>query len=1296
MNDLNRHIKTSKVKVFNRMLCVFAFLSCFYLKAQEKDIFDYWLDEYNTGYTFLEKEEYTEAILHFNNALNVIDQIDFSTNSETEYYPINNQNNLGICHYKLGEFENATSHFLGTLKQLDALQSSDDAYYNQVLENLLNSYANYDSEKALALRLKIINRLKAAKTDKDLNYAQQLFALAFQYKHLDNESGFYEQLHKTEALLSKLGEIDGDYYAYSTYYLGMYYYQLKNYEKAAILLDKALKLKSYLEHDKDIPIILLYSSYGLSLYNINDFKKAIPLLEKSLQIEEFQTKEFLEFNIVIANLLSICYGRVGKHDLALTTIEKMLETSVKHTSKNGPLYDKALLYAATHHINNSDHKTALKYLNEAERNCKTRNETETSLYASILSKLGISNTYKSNFKIAEAQLKTALKIEEKLNNGQSAEYASNLNSIAHLYMEKGDFTTSEKYYNEALVKLKQFYNEDDITYQDYLISYTNLLLVNESYEAAELILKNALRIYSKHVKKSDLKYVNLLLNIARVYNLKKDYKRALKYYYDAIAILETDKNADNYTYSTAISNLSGVYKDLGDYDNAIKLLLKSFNYTKNTLGINNATYGSIAQNLGQTYAIMSDYDNAKTYYNIALKNLENTVSSDHYYYGILASNMSHLFMKTGQLEKAEELMHLSLENIKRNYGENSTMYTSVQVMEPLLLMRRKKYQEAINVFTSMKPKIQAMYGNNSQFYISVVINEGICNELLGNYDEALMLYKTYYNGFFKELDHVFTYRSEEEKRKFLVEFQGLTAWYNSLALNPNFNTDDILTSSLNKHLVTKGLLINSSKEMIKELKTLKKENINNDIKAFKQSKANLTKNTNKPVRYIDSLKAISNQLELKLIEHYDKYFKINPNFNKDWTKIKSQLKTNEIAIEFSIYKPRKDEDSIRENVYIAYLIHKDWEEPKVVKLFKENNLTALLKNKNPNTLYKTRGSKGQNTKTTTGLYDVIWSPLEVYLKNIETIYFSPSGLLNQIPFAALDTKDKPILASQYNLVQLSSTYALTEEQIQPKTNNTLFIGGINYDYNPTTSEETPVLKVSELSVLRSTNGTRSLGTKWNYLPGTLKEINTIETLFRNKNKSCSSVIAENASETTFKNLSGHSPNVIHIATHGYFFENPKHNTDNDIYIAQDNIYKAAEDPLMRSGLLFSGANYAWQNGGNPHLEDDGVLTALEISNLDLSNTDLVVLSACETGLGDIDGSEGVYGLQRAFKMAGVDLIMMSLWEVPDEETAEFMTIFYNNWLEGQDVRVAFRNTQLEMSATYKDNPEKWAAFVLFE
>ena len=215
-------------------------------------------------------------------------------------------------------------------------------------------------------------------------------------------------------------------------------------------------------------------------------------------------------------------------------------------------------------------------------------------------------------------------------------------------------------------------------------------------------------------------------------------------------------------------------------------------------------------------------------------------------------------------------------------------------------------------------------------------------------------------------------------------------------------------------------------------------------------------------------------------------------------------------------------------------------------------------------------------------------------------------------------------------------------------------------------------------------------TSWEYLEGSATEVDQIHNLFTSNAKSSSKIEGDDATETEFKSLNGQSPNVLHIATHGFFFDNTKDNGANTLEFIK------AKNPLLRSGLLFAHANYAWEYGSNPYERNDGILTALEISNLDLSNTNLVVLSACETGLGDIKGNEGVYGLQRAFKMAGVKMIIMSLWEVPDIETAEFMSSFYELWLNTNNIRQAFIETQRKMLKVYPNNPEKWAAFVLIE
>jgi len=191
-----------------------------------------------------------------------------------------------------------------------------------------------------------------------------------------------------------------------------------------------------------------------------------------------------------------------------------------------------------------------------------------------------------------------------------------------------------------------------------------------------------------------------------------------------------------------------------------------------------------------------------------------------------------------------------------------------------------------------------------------------------------------------------------------------------------------------------------------------------------------------------------------------------------------------------------------------------------------------------------------------------------------------------------------------------------------------------------------------------------------------------------------------ALEESFLSLSGkNSPSVIHLATHGFYFPDTfiEKNRNNIMFSSKGEVrLRYSDDPLLRSGLLMAGANLAWKGQSLPTHVEDGILTAKEVSNMNLMNTELVVLSACQSGLGDVKGSEGVEGLQRGFKMAGVKYIIISLWQVPDIETIEFMDTFYNNWLEGKDIRMAFHATQNKMRNKYKDEPFMWAGFVLME
>jgi CHAT domain-containing protein len=229
---------------------------------------------------------------------------------------------------------------------------------------------------------------------------------------------------------------------------------------------------------------------------------------------------------------------------------------------------------------------------------------------------------------------------------------------------------------------------------------------------------------------------------------------------------------------------------------------------------------------------------------------------------------------------------------------------------------------------------------------------------------------------------------------------------------------------------------------------------------------------------------------------------------------------------------------------------------------------------------------------------------------------------------------------------------------------------------------------------------------WNYLPGTKAEADNVNRLLNSQNIKTNYLSGTKAGEKEFKERSS-GFDIIHIATHGFSFPAPdKEIKEKKIEVSTtDFVFRGGssgfgvwqfvknKNPMMRSGLVLAGANNVW-NQKYASNEEDGVLTAQEISQLNLQRTQLVVLSACESGLGDIKGSEGVYGLQRAFKIAGAKFIIMSLWQVPDKETVEFMETFYTKLLKIKEIKMAFSETQKEMRQKY--DPYFWAAFVLIE
>jgi CHAT domain-containing protein len=356
--------------------------------------------------------------------------------------------------------------------------------------------------------------------------------------------------------------------------------------------------------------------------------------------------------------------------------------------------------------------------------------------------------------------------------------------------------------------------------------------------------------------------------------------------------------------------------------------------------------------------------------------------------------------------------------------------------------------------------------------------------------------------------------------------------------------------------------------------------------------------------------------------------------------------------------------------------------PVFVKLCTEDQLMDALQNFS----YRNLQLPAKKTPQTSNLdiYPVLMAPMEKYLAQAKTIYFSPDGLLHQLAFATIPCSNGKILMDRFQLVQLTSTRLVIDSSISTPGSAVLF-GGI--DYNHQTQGKIPA-KPDAFDYVYQQNH-RNIADSFVALHYTLDEIRQIAATLSTGERQVYTYTGSDASESNFRSAcSTLTPSIIHFATHGFTLP------DSMKYRKISNPYSASRNPLFRTGLVMAAGNKGWRNKTTLD-EDDGILTGLEIASIPQTKTELAVLSACETANGEVRGSEGVFGLQRAFKLAGVKNVLASLWQVPDRETETFMVSFYRNWVSSKNVQIAFYRTQTDFRAK-KIPLYYWAGFVLIK
>jgi len=620
-------------------------------------------------------------------------------------------------------------------------------------------------------------------------------------------------------------------------------------------------------------------------------------------------------------------------------------------------------------------------------------------------------------------------------------------------------------------------------------------------------------------------------------------------------------------------------------------------------------------------------------------------------------------------------------------------------------------------------------GENHLYYATSLNNLALLYYNTGNYEKAITLMEKANENYINQINSYFTFLSENEKEKFLKTIEYNFEVFYSHCLQYYAEKPEISAELLNLRLATKGVILSSlnrireavEKSGNPELIALYEKSISSKRNLYNATLLSLEEQKKRGID-LAQLEKQANDLEKELARNSEPFKQLLEEQKISFQQIQNSLSAGEAAIEFLEfqYYYKKWTDT---TYYIALVILPGNKTPIIVKLCTGKDLENQMSFSSDN-IDKSRGVDPENKQQGKiflsdkyrNIYNLIWKPLEQYIQNCNTVYISPSGILNKVSFAALTPDGSSFLMDKINIRYIGNLRDIVKEKKQKEQftiNTAVLFGGAYFDagqediknYIRTTDISkgkgtiNPFAYKDSKDVLIGDSRSSDRGESWNYLSGTLKEVKEISIILQDRNITLVLDTGLYANEQNLKGLSGSKQaEILHIATHGFFLADTRKEKMRNIFNIEQTKQQAVrllDNPLYRSGIVLSGANSSiYEKRKTDTTKEDGIITAYEISLIDLTNTELAVLSACETGLGDIKGGEGVYGLQRAFKVAGAKNVIISLWKVPDEETAELMNIFYDNWLtKRMNKRDALLDAQKQMRQK-KPNPYYWAAFVM--
>lgn len=927
----------------------------------------------------------------------------------------------------------------------------------------------------------------------------------------------------------------------------------------------------------------------------------------------------------------------------------------------------------------------------------------------------IGNLYELTDKYSKADsvLEKSIKIAQAKFDNRDVAYATQLTNVARIQIKLGEYEKASKKVDEAVKLLKDkdipgdnrelhliealetratlqgvrglfdeanetldqtrkmLKNSDNIVGIDELATakqLTSLLIMLGEYKKSEELLGTLIAEYEKLYGKTSLRLVEPLVNKGRLILAKGDYTEADKVAQRANQIaLNVYGDKSSKTASTQ-KLLGDIDYAIGDYDRAEDNIQKALTSQEKQFGPNHI---EVAKSLAQLSLIKfykgDEFVPVEKMMQEAQKIMGERLGTDNPQYADILKNVAIINIAAKKYNTAFTSLTQAEGIWRAKTGSKGNINAAaIYTLTGDVFYQIKNYKKSEEFYNQARDIYEKYFNRTHPEYVKILSKQAKVyymqkdfKKAKKNIEEALNDYENFIKKYFPAL-------SENKKTKFWNTIKSDFEFYNTLAFGNLDDFKDLSGKVYNYQLLTKALLLSSSIKIRERILNSSDENLKKIFNEWVNKKEFLTNALSMSTEQLTlnaiDLPTLNNEvekLEATLSEKSELFGQSFENKKITYENVQKSIAKNEVAIEMVRYR-HFDHNFTDSVIYVALYVKNDGARPKVVELPEGHRM------ENRYFKYYRNCITGQVPDAFS--YKVFWEPIAKAIGINTTIFISPDGVYNQLNLEAIPTPDGKYIIDNANIVIISNTKDLYIRKVKSK-------GGV--------PSNTATMFGNPSFYMTASNSNRVAA-----LPGTEKEVNELQDLLKQKGWKTFEYMDKSASEERVKEQE--SPKIFHIATHGFY--SPTEEEDDSKKLTSSEA-QLSESPLMKCGLLLRGAGDVLDKTNFNYNIESGILTAYEAMSLNLDKTDLVVLSACETGLGDISNGEGVYGLQRAFLVAGAKVLIMSMFKVDDAATQKLVLTFYKKWLATNNMRQSFVDAKKELRVEYPD-PIYWGAFMM--